>query len=476
MNRKTAGILCAAGGIAAVAAILGARETRSSTRPPLPPIPDPPVATTCGAAPARVAADFGPGTLTAALSSEKVLFKGNGELYVSVDLEARDAAVTTRPPMNIAIVIDHSGSMQGEKIARAREAAIGLIERLGPDDRAAVVQYDDDAQLMVPMTPADAAGRSRLTRAIGAIQDAGGTNLGGGLTLGRDEIMRNLEPSRVNRVILLSDGNANVGITDIPSLARLASDASERGVRITTIGLGLDYNEDLMEQVADHGRGQYYYVKDASGLDTVFAGELKALQGTVAKAAELRLTPVCSGVEIAEIYGYPMRREGQTVVVPLADLAGGDRRKVVARLKVPTAAMGAAKVLSAAFEFAPASGGARQHVEALVGVEVSGDAARVQASVVPEVQAKVAQVETATTERKAAEAYQKGDQAGALRIIGAGKARLAAKRGYLSPKAYEPIAGGLDAVESGMASTSAAAPMAPAVTKAAKKAAYDSVR
>src|SRR5262249_20398951 len=149
------------------------------------------------------------------------------------------------------------------------------------------------------------------------------TNIHDGLTLGRDEVLRGLGQGTVNRVILLSDGNANVGITDVPSLSRVASDASERGVRITTVGLGLDCNEDLMEQVADHGRGQYSCGRAASGRDAVFAGELKAIQGTVAPAAELRLEPACAGVEIAEIYGYPTRRDGRAVVVPLADLAGG---------------------------------------------------------------------------------------------------------------------------------------------------------
>jgi Ca-activated chloride channel family protein len=402
MNRKTATILCAAGGIAVAAAFLQTREGRSSTPPPRPPVADPPPASACGVAPARATADFGAGTFAAAASSEKILQRGDGELFVSLELEARDAARADRPPMNVAIVIDHSGSMQGEKIAHARAAAAGLVERLGPADRAAVIQYDDEAQVLAPMMATDAAGKARLTQAIRAIRDAGGTNLGGGLELGRDEILRNLEPGRVNREILLSDGNANVGVTDIPSLARMASDASERGVRISTIGLGIDYNEDLMERVADTGRGAYYYVKDAGGLDNVFAGELKALQATVATSAEVRLVPACAGVEIAEIYGYPTRREGQAVIVPLADLAGGDKRKVVARLKVPTALAGSAKVLDAAFAYVPADGGPRKETATAIGVEVSADAPAVTASAVPEVQAKVAQVESATTVRQAA--------------------------------------------------------------------------
>src|SRR5262249_37494472 len=172
------------------------------------------------------------------------------------------------------------------------------------------------------------------------------------------------------------------------------TDASEKGVRITTVGLGLDYNEDLMEQVADHGRGKYYYVRDAATLDAVFAGELKAIQGTVATATELRLEPAWAGVEIAEIYGYPTRRDGSAVIVPLADLAGGDRRKIVARLKVPTAQLGAAKIVTATLSFAPSAGGARQSAVATLGVEITDDQLAVEHSIDADVAGKVAQIES----------------------------------------------------------------------------------
>jgi hypothetical protein len=105
-------------------------------------------------------------------------------------------------------------------------------------------------------------------------------------------------------------------------------------------GLGVDYNEDLMEMVAESGRGQYYFVKDSAGLESVFAGELRSMQGTVATRAELRLTPACNGVEIAEVYGYESRREGGDTVVPLSDLFGGEKRKLIVRLRGPAAALG----------------------------------------------------------------------------------------------------------------------------------------
>jgi Ca-activated chloride channel family protein len=299
-----------------------------------------------------------------------------------------------------------------------------------------------------------------------------GTNLHDGLTLGRDEVLRTLTAGTVNRVILLSDGNANVGVTDIPSLARVASDASERGVRITTVGLGLDYNEDLMEQVADHGRGQYYYVKDAATLEPVFAGELRAIQGTVATAAELRLEPTCAGVEILEVVGYPTRRDGQATVVPLADLAGGDKRKVVARLKVPTAELGAEQVLRASLSFTPSAGGARKSVVAALGVEVTRDAVAVEGSIDPAVAGQIAQIESSQTVRQAAEAYQSGDQKAAMRILSLGRAKMNEQAKY-APADVKQAEEQMDGVGAGFANNAPTSAAAPAMTKAAKKMASD---
>src|SRR6185369_13658386 len=139
---------------------------------------------------------------------------------MAIDLAVNDAAAAHRASVNMAIVIDHSGSMSGDKIAQARQAAHGIVERLGAEDRVALIQYDDDAQVLVPAIAADAEGKQRLFAAIERIAD--------------------------------------------------------QGVRVTTIGLGLDYNEDLMEATAENGRGQYYYVKDAGSLESVFAGELRS--------------------------------------------------------------------------------------------------------------------------------------------------------------------------------------------------------
>jgi Ca-activated chloride channel family protein len=477
MNRKTTTILCAAGGLIAAAVALGSRSegsqselpSRPFTSPPQPP----PLADLCStrdALPAHASADFGAGTMRAGLSSAKIVQAGNGEVYLAVDLAVNDSAAAHRASVNMAIVIDHSGSMQGDKITQARQAARGIVERLGADDRVALIQYDDDAQVLVPSVAADAEGKRRLYAAIERIADDGGTNLHGGMMLGIDEARRAMGGERVNRVVLLSDGQANVGVVDPSQIAQAASDSADQGVRVTTIGLGLDYNEDLMEAIAEHGRGQYYYVKDAGGLESVFAGELRSMQGTVATRAELRLSPACSGVEIAEVYGYESRRDGNDVIVPLSDLFGGEKRKVLVRLKVPAGVSGAKALARTTLAYDAAGGGGRKTAALDLGVEVSSDAQAVRASADADVMTKVEEVEAARTMKEAAAAYDRGDTAQAQGYVRDQKAKTARRAAEynLPAAATAPIMDGLVEMDKNMGAFAPTSAEGKAMTKGSK--------
>ncbi len=479
MNRKTTTILCAAGGLIAAAVALGHRSEGSHAQGPILHTTDnlPPPPTVLGdlcsskdALPTHANADFGTGTLHAGLSSAKVLQASNGEVYMAVDLTINDAAAARRAPVNMAIVIDHSGSMAGDKIAQARQAARGIVERLGPEDRVALIQYDDDAQVLVPAIAADVEGKRRLLAAIERIADDGGTNLHGGMMLGIGEAKRAMGGERINRVVLLSDGQANVGVVDPAQIAGAASSSADQGVRVTTIGLGLDYNEDLMEAIAENGRGQYYYVKDAAGLESVFAGELKSMQGTVATRAELRLSPACTGVEIAEVYGYESRREGADVVVPLSDLFGGEQRKVLVRLRVPAGVSGAKALARTTLAYDAAGGGGRKSAAIDLGIEVSADAQAVRASADAEVMSKVEQVEAARTMREAAAAYDRGDTQGALGAVRQQRARTAkrAEEYSMPAAATAPILSGLDDMDKSIGAYAPESAEGKAMTKGSK--------
>jgi Ca-activated chloride channel family protein len=334
----------------------------------------------------------------------------------------------------------------------------------------ALIQYDDDAQVLVPSIAADAEGKRQLLAAIERIVDDGGTNLHGGMMLGIGEARRAMGGQRVNRVVLLSDGQANVGVVDPAQIAHAASDAADRGVRVTTIGLGLDYNEDLMEAIAENGRGQYYYVKDAGGLESVFAGELRSMQGTVATGAELRLSPACAGVEIAEVYGYESRRDGNDVIVPLSDLFGGEKRKVLVRLKVPAGTNGAKALARTTLAFDAAGGGGRKTAALDLGVEVSSDAQAVRASANVDVMSKVEQIEAARTMRDAAAAYDRGEVQEAQNLGRAQRAKTETRAAeYALPAAATaPIVQNLGDMDGQMGTFAPSSAEGKAMTKGSK--------
>ncbi|HTE52702.1 MAG TPA: VWA domain-containing protein [Kofleriaceae bacterium] len=435
-SRKTAAILCAAGGLVAAAILLQksatggpaagptAAPTRTATAQPDPTptrAPDP-IPASCEApagAASRITASLSRGRATGALSASKILRGGGGKLFASFDLGADALAIAgPRQPLNLALVIDRSGSMEQEgKLARAQEAALRLIERLGGIDRIALVQYDDTAQTLVPSIAADSEGKARLRAAVAGLRPGGATNLHGGLSLGRDEVQRQMAPGQVSRVILLSDGLANAGESNPTVIADAARAAADQGVRITAVGVGIDYNEDLMEAIAESGRGRYYYVRDAAGLEPVLAGELTSAQTTVAAQVELRLRPACAGVEIGEVFGYESRRDGDTLVVPLADLAGGDARRLVVALKVPDRVAGRQSALVAELSYRDAITGDAKTATIPLALDVTDDYLAAEKSVDAEVMALVLKAQAADSVRQAARAYEKGDVAGAATLL-----------------------------------------------------------
>ncbi len=362
----------------------------------------------------------GEGSFTAGLSASKVLAKSSGELFVSADLVAKPPPSSgERAPIDLALVLDRSGSMAGEKLAAARHAASGIVSRLADRDRVALVQYDQEVEVLVPLTPLGDGGRQRLKGALQSVVEGGSTDLYHGLATGLGQVGRERGTGRVNRVVLLSDGQANSGVTDPMRMGRLATEAAGSGIRVTTVGMGLDYNEDLLALLAESGRGRYYYVRDAASLEQVFAGEAAAVQATVATQVELSIEPGVPGVEILEVYGYDVRRAGTAVVVPMADLSGGESRRITARLKIPTSSPGRMDVVGLRLSSVDALNKQPATRTIRLQAEVTRDEREVEASVNPAVMAHVVQMRAAVAMRQATAAYQRGDQAAAQATLSA---------------------------------------------------------
>jgi Ca-activated chloride channel family protein len=193
------------------------------------------------------------------------------ELMLNLKIKGKEAQLKERTPVNLVLVIDRSGSMGDKgKIEYAREAAKQIIAGLGKEDRLAVVAYSTDVELLYPIQLLT--DKDKASSVVSALYPTDSTNLSGGLVMGIEQLDSVKRDGYVNRVILLSDGLANAGITDIGELGRVASRASEKGIHITTMGLGVDYDENLMMNLAEHGAGNYYFIESPTQLTGIFKG------------------------------------------------------------------------------------------------------------------------------------------------------------------------------------------------------------
>jgi Ca-activated chloride channel family protein len=244
-----------------------------------------------------------------------------------------------RPPVNIAIVIDRSGSMHGDKIVKAREAAREAVRRLSPDDIVSLVVYDTNVQTLVP---AQRVGDGRqLERAISNIQVGGNTALHGGVTRGAAEVRRHMEDRRfVNRVILLSDGLANVGPSTPEELGRLGSSLMKEGISVTTIGLGLGFNEDLMTRLAQRSDGNTYFVEHSNDLPRIFSAELGDVLNVVARRIIIEIE-FPSGVRPLKFIGRDGSIRGQRAELTLNQLYGGQEKFALVEVEVAPGKSGA---------------------------------------------------------------------------------------------------------------------------------------
>src|SRR5450756_482134 len=246
-----------------------------------------------------------------------VLLKGRPqEVVVKIDLSAiADRQKHRRTPLNLAVVLDKSGSMTGAKLEKAKQAAMLVVDRLAPNDVFSLVIYSDEARVLVPAQRVE--DKEALRARIEGIEAGGSTALYAGVKTGARQIQEYFSSKRINRVILLSDGLANVGPSSTHDLCGLGHELAESGIAVTTIGVGDDYNEDLMAGLAEASDANYYYVRDTEKLPEIFAKELGELLSVAAR--DVRIEIICpDGVQPLGFIGRAERFENQRASVSLS--------------------------------------------------------------------------------------------------------------------------------------------------------------
>lgn len=262
-------------------------------------------------------------------------------------------AARPRPDLNIALVIDRSGSMSGAPLEEAKKAASFVINHLSARDRCAIVVYDDRANLLVPARHVD--DKEAFHRVIRSIHSGGSTDLHMGWLTGAEALAPFASPSSISRVILLSDGNANAGETNAASIAAQVRRLADAGVTTSTLGLGVHFNEALMTEIALAGNGRAYYGDTAEDLMAPFREEFALLDAIAAHKVSCLLKPV-PGVQMDVLNSYGRDAQGRIV---LPDIAWGSEAVIAVRLSVPASMVAAASVvelLSASVAFTDLDG------------------------------------------------------------------------------------------------------------------------
>ena len=268
-----------------------------------------------------------------------VVLRGDTDpIFLLVRFEAKDFVPEEqkdRPPLNLSLVLDRSGSMDDKgKIEYLKQAAKMAVDRLTVRDHLAVVEYDDEITVMWPSQRVEST--YAIKRLIDALSPRGSTDLVGGMMRGVDEVqnrMKSIEADdAINRVLLLSDGLANVGVTDPRQIRRLVRAAKSDGVRVSTMGLGRDYDEDLMQDIAENAGGRYYYIEHPNQMARIFEQELETLFTTVAKDVRFEFRPA-DGIKDVQVISFGDVEDPGSSTFDMESFYGGEQRTLLLRLE-----------------------------------------------------------------------------------------------------------------------------------------------
>ncbi len=329
-----------------------------------------------------------------------------GVLEVLVRVQAPDQPADTQAKVSskrLALVVDRSGSMDGQPLAEALRCVTHIASCMTPADQMSVVVYDDKVNVLVPLSPMKSADAVRL--AVANIESGGSTDLFAGWEAGARQLEGGV-PSTISRVILLSDGQANHGLCELSEIKKHCASMLARGVSTTTVGLGRGFNEDLMIAMARAGGGQQYYGQTADDLFDSFDEELQLLQALCLRKLDIRLVPA-PGVIIEPVGMVQQNPDGS---YRLSDLAWGAESWIMLRLHLSPCASGSTRDLLAATLQAQGLDGQSVTAQAtMLSLPVVDEAAFAAAPVDAAVQDRLQEVEFAQASQALRTLVQQGE-------------------------------------------------------------------
>lgn len=260
----------------------------------------------------------------------------NNNVYLNLDFESREKPENgiVRTPLNISVVIDKSGSMADKnKLNYVKKAVEHIINELEKDDYISIVTYDDNEEVLLGSGRVE--DKESVKRIVSEIKSGGYTNLSGGMLKGFNEVEGTYRRGYVNRVLLLSDGLANRGISGRSEIAELVRERSRKyGVTISTFGVGNDFNENLMADIADYGKGNYYYIKNSEDIPRIFASELNGVRYLAGQDSKIRIKYPSDYLTVNKVFGYPYEIFGDEIMIDLKDIFAGQKKTILIKFDI----------------------------------------------------------------------------------------------------------------------------------------------
>lgn len=260
----------------------------------------------------------------------------NNNVYLNLEVKSSDVSnkAIRRTPLNVSVVIDKSGSMaEKNKLEFVKKAVDHIIDELENDDYVSIVTYDDNVSVVLESGRIE--DKSSIKRIVSNIQSGGFTNLSGGMLKGFKQVESTYRRGYVNRVLLLSDGIANRGVSDRAAINDLVREQSRKyGITISTFGVGNDFNENLMADIADYGKGNYYYIKESEEIPRIFASELKGVRYLTGQDSKIRVKFPSDFLTVSKVYGYPYEIFGDEIIIDLKDVFAGQNKTVLIKFDI----------------------------------------------------------------------------------------------------------------------------------------------
>ncbi len=334
-----------------------------------------------------------------------------------------------RPPVNLTLILDRSGSMTGHKLENAKEAAIAALHRLSERDLFSLVTYDHNVTTLVP--PQSAANSKWIEARIRSISAGGNTALFGAVSQGTAEVRKHQNENYIQRMILLSDGLANVGPSSASDLGRLGAALLKEGISVTTIGIGTDFNEDLMTLLASRSDGNHYFVESSRDLSRIFAAELGDVLSIAASKIHIEIDCL-PGVRPLRIIGREGTIRGNRVQLQMNQLYGGQQKYALIEVLIEPGQAGQNReIVRVNCRYENALTNKTEKTLRLASISFSQRQEEVQQSASRPVQKAVVENEMAAARDRALDLYNAGRKDEAVRELRQSSGKLKARSAAL---------------------------------------------